>query len=197
VFISEIHSYLDRINDRFLKNISPYFGSVLILKGKIKKYLSYRGFGFIEIEDSDDDIFFHISNYPRTALPATGQDVEFELIETPKGQEAQNIQIIEKTSEIFDQEEEEETPEETVEEAEEEPMPEEEEEVDDLDELDGVGPTYQKLLRAAGIKSKAKLVSMEAETVYEKLNKANEEHEITKRPPTLANVEAWINLAQG
>jgi cold shock CspA family protein len=165
------------------------------LKGKIKKYLSYRGFGFIEIEDSEDDIFFHISNYPRTALPATGQDVEFELIETPKGKEANNIQIIEKTAEIFNTIEEEAPEEKTepVEASEPEPMV---EEVDDLDTLKGVGPTYQKLLRAAGITSKAKLVSEKPETLYEKLMKANEESEITKRPPTPANVEAWINLAQ-
>jgi len=167
------------------------------LKGKIKKYLSYRGFGFIEIEDSDDDLFFHISNYPRTALPATGQDVEFEITETAKGKEAKNIKIIEKTAEIFNTTEEEEPP------KEEEPEPVEAsepetvvEEVDDLDTLKGVGPTYQKLLRAAGITSKAKLVAEKPEALYEKLIKANEENEITKRPPTPANVEAWINLAQ-
>lgn len=160
------------------------------MKGKIKKYLSYRGFGFIDMEDSEDDIFFHISNYPRTALPTKGQNVEFELIETPKGKEAKNITVIEKTAEIFNSETEEE---ETKEEPE---QVEETIEVDDLDELNGVGPTYQKLLRAAGITSKAKLVEEKPETLFEKLNKANDEHEITKRPPTLANVEAWINLAQ-
>ena len=165
------------------------------MKGKIKKYLSYRGFGFIEIEDSDDDLFFHISNYPKTALPATGQDVEFELIETTKGKEAKNIQIIEKTAEIFNTTEEEPPKE--------EPEPEEAsepeatvEEVDDLDTLKGIGPTYQKLLRAAGISSKVKLVAQKPEALYEKLMKTNEEKEITKRPPTLTNVEAWINLAQ-
>lgn len=156
------------------------------MKGKIKKYLSYRGFGFIDTEDSEDDIFFHISNYPRTSLPARGHDVEFMIIETPKGIEAKNITIIEKTAEIFNTETEEETKEE----------PEPAEEIDDLDELNGVGPTYQKLLRAAGITSKAKLVSENPEALYDKLNKANEEHGITKRPPTLTNVEAWINLVQ-
>jgi cold shock CspA family protein len=163
------------------------------LKGKIKKYLSYRGFGFIDMEDSEDDIFFHISNYPRTALPTKGQNVEFELIETPKGKEAKNITVIEKTAEIFNTEIEEETKEEP------EPVTqpvEEPTEVDDLDELNGVGPTYQKLLRAAGITSKAKLIEEKPETLFEKLNKAHDEHGITKRPPTLANVEAWINLAQ-
>ncbi|MCW4012773.1 MAG: DUF4332 domain-containing protein [Candidatus Bathyarchaeota archaeon] len=165
------------------------------MKGKIKKYLSYRGFGFIEIEDREDDLFFHISNYPKTALPATGQDVEFELIETAKGKEAKNIQIIEKTAEIFNV-----TEEEPIKD---EPEPEEVfepesivEEVDDLDTLKGIGPTYQKLLRAAGISSKVKLVAQTPEVLYEKLMKANEEKGITKRPPTLANVGAWISLVQ-
>ncbi len=161
------------------------------MKGKIKKYLSYRGFGFIEIDDSEDDIFFHISNFPTTSLPTAGQDIEFELVESPKGKEAQNIKIIEKTSEIFNTEPEEKTPKEPkVERKPEEPM------VDDLDTLNGVGPTYQKLLRAAGITSKAKLVSETPENIYERLTKANEEQGITKRPPTLANVGAWINLAK-
>jgi CspA family cold shock protein len=165
------------------------------LKGKIKKFLSYRGFGFIAMEDSDDDVFFHISNYPINVLPAAEQDVEFELIETPKGKEAKNIQIIEKTEEAFNTTKEEPPKEEseTVEVSEPEATV---EEVDDLDTLKGVGPTYQKLLRAAGISSKAKLLEEKPETLYTKLMKANEENEVTKRPPTLANVEAWIKLAQ-
>ena len=153
------------------------------MKGKIKKYLSYRGFGFIEQENSEEDIFFHITNFPRTSLPRVGQDIEFEILETQKGKEATNIQVIEKTAEIFTQEEKEE----------EQP---EEPEVDDLDQLNGVGPTYQKLLRASGISSKDKLKEMPSEELYEKLTQVNEEQEITKRPPTLANVEAWINLAK-
>lgn len=165
--------------------------SVFNLRGTIKKYLSYRGFGFIEVEGREDDVFFHVSNYPRSALPASGQEVEFKLVETPKGEEATEIQVVEKTSEIFkaDEEEKEEKPKEAAE-------AERVEEEFDLDELSGVGPTYQKLLRAAGITSKEQLSKQDPEELYEKLMEANEEKEITKRPPTQANVEAWINLAQ-
>lgn len=152
------------------------------MKGKIEKYLSNRGYGFIELEDSEDNIFFHISNYPKTMLPTNGQEVEFELIETPKGKEATKIQLIEKSSE-------------TVETKEVEPK-EEPVEVENLDTLNGVGPTYQKLLRAAGIKSKEKLATMKPEELFKTLNDVNEEKAITKRPPTLANVEAWIGLAK-
>ena len=153
------------------------------MKGKIKKYLSYRGFGFIEIDGSDDDIFFHVSNFPRTALPSRGQDVEFTLTETPKGKEATEIQLIEKSIEI-------EKPEEPIVEEKEAEI------VDDLDTLSGVGPKYQELLRSAGIKSKQELVKESPETLFNKLMSVNEEKEITKRPPTLENVESWINLAK-
>ncbi|NIU85609.1 MAG: cold shock domain-containing protein, partial [Candidatus Thorarchaeota archaeon] len=68
--------------------------SFYILKGKILKYLSYRGYGFIETEESDDNIFFHISNYPRYEIPSVGQEVEFNVVETPKGKEAQEIKTI-------------------------------------------------------------------------------------------------------
>ncbi len=160
------------------------------MKGKIKKYLSYRGFGFIEIEGSDDDIFFHVSNYPKTALPLKGQEVEFTLSDTPKGKEATDIRLIEKTAEIVEAEKEtDDKPEEKVEEK-------QVETVDDLDKLNGVGPKYQELLRAAGINSIQELAKESPEELFKKLTDANEKNEITKRPPKVENVEAWINLAK-
>ena len=63
------------------------------MKGKIVKYFSYRGFGFITPEDSKDEIFFHVSNYPELNTPEIGVELEFELIETPKGKEASNIRL--------------------------------------------------------------------------------------------------------
>jgi len=63
------------------------------MKGKIAKYFSYKGYGFIEIEDSKDDIFFHSSNYPATSIPEVDTRVEFKVIETPKGKEATEITI--------------------------------------------------------------------------------------------------------
>ena len=68
--------------------------------------------------------------------------------------------------------------------------------VDDLDTLSGVGPKYQELLRSAGIQSKKGLAKESPEELFNKLMSANEEKEITKRPPTLENVESWINLAR-
>ena len=175
-------------NDTFLKEKPINVSSVFQLRGKIKKYLSYRGFGFIEVEGKEDDIFFHISNYPRTALPTTGQEVEFSVIETPKGEEATNIQLIEKTAEIFKAEKEEK-------EAIKDHEPEVEEK-NDLDQLPGVGPKYQELLRAVGIRSIEKLAENDSEQLFKKLIAVNEEQGITKRPPNIDNVEAWISLAK-
>ena len=64
------------------------------MKGKIIKYFSRRGFGFISPEDSQDEIFFHVSNYPEQLEPEIGKAVEFEMIDTPKGKEAKNIKVL-------------------------------------------------------------------------------------------------------
>ena len=63
------------------------------MKGKIAKYFSYKGYGFIEVEESKDDIFFHSSNYPVTSIPEVNTQVEFKVIETPKGKEATEITV--------------------------------------------------------------------------------------------------------
>ena len=66
---------------------------MLEMEGKILKYFSYRGFGFIEAEDSEKDLFFHMSNYPANMLPFVGQLVEFKVVETARGKEAVEINV--------------------------------------------------------------------------------------------------------
>jgi cold shock CspA family protein len=65
------------------------------MKGKIKKFLSLRGYGFIESEKYEKDIFFHSSSYPAYAIPKIGQFIEFTVKDTPKGIEAIDIGVIE------------------------------------------------------------------------------------------------------
>jgi predicted flap endonuclease-1-like 5' DNA nuclease len=67
--------------------------------------------------------------------------------------------------------------------------------IDDISELDGVGPKYQELFRAAGYTSIKKIAESTPENLYSKLMKVNEETQITKRPPTLNNIEEWIKAA--
>jgi len=148
------------------------------LKGTIQKYFSNRGFGFIEIDGKEDNIFFHRSNFPVNEIPSIGQDVEFTIVETPKGNEAKEIKLVASAPEASEEPEEvatlEEEPEEVAtleEEPEEVATPEEVPEeapasVDNLDQMQGIGPKYQELLN------------------------------ITKRPPTLAKVEDWVEKAK-
>ncbi|MFA9495158.1 MAG: DUF4332 domain-containing protein [Candidatus Bathyarchaeota archaeon] len=159
------------------------------MKGTIQKYFSNRGFGFIEIDGSEDNIFFHRSNYPVNDIPSIGQDVEFILVETPKGNEAKEIKLVAAVSDAPEEEPEEAAA--PADEAEEVP-----ESVDDLDQMQGVGPKYQELLRAAKVKSIKDIAGYAPEALLEKLLAVNQEENITKRPPTLAKVEDWVEKAK-
>ena len=158
------------------------------MKGKIKKYLSYRGYGFIEFEGSEKDIFFHSSNFQSTEIPSENQAVEFRVIETPKGKEAVDVKVVpsgvDQVEEVPDEVEE---------------VPDEVEEVpdagSDLGELSGVGPKYLELLKAAGIESVESITEYAPEVLLANLLAVNEAQGITKRPPTLPLVKEWIQAA--
>ena len=151
------------------------------MKGKIKKYLSYRGYGFIEVEEIEKDIFFHSSNFQSTEIPTQDQEVEFRIIDTPKGQEAVDVKVIPPGVEQVSEE-----PVET------EQMP---ETGTDLGELNGVGPKYRELLTAAGINSVKSITEYAPEALLANLLAVNEAQGITKRPPKLPLVKEWIKAA--
>jgi len=151
------------------------------MKGKIKKYLSYRGYGFIEVEEIEKDIFFHSSNFQSTEIPTQDQEVEFRIIDTPKGQEAVDVKVIPPGVEQVSEEP-----------AETEQMP---ETGTDLGELNGVGPKYLELLMAAGINSVKSITEYEPEALLANLLAVNEAQGITKRPPKLPLVKEWIKAA--
>jgi len=158
------------------------------LKGTIQKYFSNRGFGFIEIDGKEDNIFFHRSNYPVNEIPAIGQDVEFTIVDTPKGNEAKEIKLIASTPDAPEEEEVQ-----AEEAASEEETPESE---DDLDQMSGVGPKYRELLKAAKVNTIKDIAGYEPDALLEKLLAVNQEENITKRPPTLAKVEDWVKKAK-
>lgn len=151
------------------------------MKGKIKKYLSYRGYGFIEVEGSEKDIFFHSSNFQPTEIPQQGKEVEFRVIDTPKGKEAVDVKVV-----LPDAEEPSEEPAETEQIT---------ESASDLDELNGVGPKYRELLTAAGVKTIKEITEYAPEVLLANLMAVNETQGITKRPPTLDVVKEWIKTA--
>jgi CspA family cold shock protein len=63
-------------------------------KGKIKKLVRERGFGFISDTDGSE-VFFHQSALTDLQFDALneGQDVEFEIEKSPKGPRAINVSI--------------------------------------------------------------------------------------------------------
>jgi len=66
------------------------------LKGKIKKIIQGRGFGFIDAEDGQE-IFFHRSALEGIDFFALkeGDSVKFDLEEGPKGPRAVSLNVIE------------------------------------------------------------------------------------------------------
>lgn len=66
------------------------------MKGKVKNFNKEKGYGFIRT-DEGKDIFFHYSELKMEGFKTVNanQEVEFEVIETEKGQRAVNITIVE------------------------------------------------------------------------------------------------------
>jgi CspA family cold shock protein len=59
-------------------------------KGTVAFFNDTGGYGFIETEDSDDDVFFHMEDVGGPDLEE-GQEVEFEIEEADKGPRAKNL----------------------------------------------------------------------------------------------------------
>jgi len=127
------------------------------MNGKIVKYFSRRGFGFITPDDSQEEIFFHVSSYPEQMEPEIGKAVEFELIETPKGKEAKNLKVLADPAEEEDVEAE---------------SPEEEEapEASDLGvgDIKGVGKATEEKLVGAGFDTVESIAAVDGDALAEK-----------------------------
>jgi len=64
-------------------------------RGRVKWFNERRGFGFIERSDGDD-LFVHYSaiNAEGFKTLEEGQEVEFDIIEGPKGLQAANVALV-------------------------------------------------------------------------------------------------------
>ena len=60
-------------------------------RGKVKWFSRQRGYGFIIVEDSSEEIFVHRSDLEGVYSLREGQQVEFEIEATPKGPEAVRV----------------------------------------------------------------------------------------------------------
>tara|TARA_Y100000590_G_scaffold332655_1_gene378210 strand:- start:615 stop:842 length:228 start_codon:yes stop_codon:yes gene_type:complete len=69
--------------------------------GKVKWYNARKGFGFIEQESGDKDIFVHASAVKSAGLRRLqeGEKVSFDVEDSPKGPNAINIKIVEEAEE--------------------------------------------------------------------------------------------------
>lgn len=63
--------------------------------GKVKWFDSKKGYGFIQM-DGGDDVFVHYNAIQGGGFKSLeeGQEVEFELRQGPKGQQAVNVNLI-------------------------------------------------------------------------------------------------------
>ncbi|MDX9701602.1 MAG: cold shock domain-containing protein [Candidatus Auribacterota bacterium] len=62
-------------------------------KGTVKWFSNEKGYGFITLESSSEDIFVHHSAIQGDGYKflEEGQEVEFEIQKTPKGNQAVNV----------------------------------------------------------------------------------------------------------
>jgi CspA family cold shock protein len=74
--------------------VSYFYQEVKYLEGTVKRWLD-RGYGFIGVEGNDDDVFVHHSNLDGVYELREGQNVEFDLEDSPKGPRAVNVKIVE------------------------------------------------------------------------------------------------------
>jgi CspA family cold shock protein len=58
--------------------------------GKVDFFNDTGGYGFIDTEDSDEDVFFHMEDVGGEDL-TEGTEIEFEIEDAPKGPRAKNV----------------------------------------------------------------------------------------------------------
>ena len=72
-----------------------------MMVGRVKWFNNEKGYGFIDFKENED-IFVHYSAIELDGYKtlAEGQLVEFKLIETSKGYQAINVQLVKETARI-------------------------------------------------------------------------------------------------
>ena len=63
------------------------------MQGTVKFFHDQKNYGFIETEDMDDDVFFHVSDLDGDSIEE-GAEVEFDTEEGDKGPKAVNLTVV-------------------------------------------------------------------------------------------------------
>ncbi len=64
------------------------------MEGKVKWFNSKKGYGFINGDDSED-YFVHHTSLPKGIFIRENDRVSFDVVETERGKQAQNVKMLE------------------------------------------------------------------------------------------------------
>lgn len=64
------------------------------MKGIVKRWLSGRGYGFIQTDELDKDVFVHYTSLKNARDLVEGEKVQFDLVQTEKGPKAINVETV-------------------------------------------------------------------------------------------------------
>jgi CspA family cold shock protein len=64
------------------------------LKGTVKFFHDQNGYGFIETEEMDDDVYFNVDDQEDGFEVEEGDEVEFETEEADRGPKATDIKFV-------------------------------------------------------------------------------------------------------
>jgi CspA family cold shock protein len=68
-----------------------------VATGTVMKYFEQKGFGFIKPDDGEQDVFVHCTEVKVDGFASldTGQRVNYEITEGPRGLKATNVTLLE------------------------------------------------------------------------------------------------------
>jgi len=69
---------------------APYIPLLAMANGTVDFFNNNGGYGFIETDDADDDVFFHMEDVGGEDL-TEGTEIEFDIEQAPKGPRATNV----------------------------------------------------------------------------------------------------------